>query len=156
MDQSGVIRSFFGLRSFYQTHFEHTWFQILLEDVRMDPLTVKDIRDFLRIDETWQLDESRVKKGVQDLESFISTIRQCLLPFIREKLRISYLKPENVIRDKDQFTIRNLIAQAVPMNLSQLEALTQDLKSHAEEIDESPAEQIPTVGPSTVEVRAPA
>ena len=132
MDQPAVSRAYYQLRRFYSSHFEHSWFQILMEDISMDPLVVKDVRDFFLLTESWQLNVDRIAKGLKDLDAFLSAIRQYLLPSLREKLRISYLRPDTVIRDKDQFTIRTLISQAVPINVKRLELLTKDLKTSFE------------------------
>ena len=127
MNQPELMRSYYKLRSFYESHFEHSWFHMLMEDIPVDPTLLKDIRDFLRIREDWQLDEARARKGVTDLEAFLLTLRQWLLPAIRERLRISFLKPDTVIRDRDQLAIRNLIAQAIPLNIESLEAMTKEM-----------------------------
>jgi hypothetical protein len=107
---------------------------------------IKDIRDFFKIDESWAITESRAREGIHNLELFILTMKSYLLPFIKEKLRISPLRPDMMIADKDQRAIRSLIAYSMPLKITLLEEQVKSLKRFLE--DSQPNSTAPYSGVS--------
>ena len=136
-----VIKLYYQLRAYYKTHFENTWFYILLDGLPLDQILLRDIRDFVKIHEDWEMSDQRITKGIRDLEIFITTLRNYLLPYLKEKLRISYLKPESRVRDRDQLAIRRLMAYAIPITVRELANLAGQLKAQLDERSESTPEQ---------------
>ena len=123
MDNRDLLIWIGRLRTTFNDNFENNWFFMLMDGVPYDPIALKDIRDFLRIDEAWAIDEKRAAEGVSNIEGFIEAIRKYLLPCIKEKLRISNLKPENMVHDRDQVAIRQLVAYALPLKIKLLDEL---------------------------------
>ena len=121
-----------ALKDTFERNFEIPWFLALLEGVPVDPLLIKDIRDFFKIDESWAVTEARTREGIHNLELFILTLRHYLLPCIKEKLRISPLRPEMMIKDRDQKAIRSLVAYSMPLKIA---ILDEQLKSFKEFLD---------------------
>ena len=128
MDNAGILARVAGIRSSFNNNFENPWFFMLLEGIPIDPILLKDIRDFIRIDEVWAVDEERAAEGIRYLEIFLLTLRRYLLPCIKERLRISNLKPESLVRDPDQLAIRKLVAYSVPLKVDILEDLVKSFK----------------------------
>lgn len=141
MCDTEVIKLYYQLRAYYKTHFENTWFYILLDGLPLDQILLRDIRDFVKIHEDWEMSDQRITKGIRDLEIFITTLRNYLLPYLKEKLRISYLKPESRVRDRDQLAIRRLMAYAIPITVRELANLAGQLKAQLDERSESTPEQ---------------
>lgn len=131
------------LRLAFEVHFENPWLYMLLDGLPVDPALLKDVRDFLHVDDEWGIDETRAREGVRSLELFIQALRNHLLPCIKEKLRISPLKPEAMIDDPDQRTIRGLVAYSLPIKVALLEdqvkALRRDLEPEMQAADIAPA-----------------
>ena len=117
-----------ALKDTFERNFESPWFFALLEGLPIDPLLVKDIRDFFKIDEAWAATETRAQEGIHNLELFVLTLKNYLLPCIKEKLRISPLRPEMMVTDKDQKAIRALIAYAMPLKIALLDEQIKSFK----------------------------
>ncbi len=133
MDSRDLLIWIGRLRTTFNDNFENNWFFMLMDGVPLDPIALKDIRDFLRIDEAWAINEKRAADGIRDIEGFIETIRRHLLPCIKEKLRISNLKPENKVHDRDQVAIRQLVAYALPLKIKLLDELVQGFRRKLDE-----------------------
>ena len=121
MNSNQLLSRIRELKYTFEKNFENPWFFALLDGLPMDPLLIKDIRDFFRIEETWAVTETRTREGIRNLELFLITLRHYLLPSIKERLRISPLRPDVMIRDRDQRAIRALIAYSMPLKVEILE-----------------------------------
>jgi hypothetical protein len=128
MDNREILARIAGIRSSFNDNFENPWFFMLLEGIPIDPILLKDLRDFIRIEEIWAADENRATQGIRNFEIFILTLRRYLIPCIKERLRISNLKPESLVRDRDQLAIRKLVAYSVPLKVSILDDLVKSFK----------------------------
>ena len=128
MDTRDLLIWIGRLRTTFNDNFENNWFFMLMDGVPLDPAALRDIRDFLRIDEAWAINEKRAVEGIRSIEGFIETIRKYLLPCIKEKLRISNLKPEYRVHDRDQVAIRQLVAYALPLKIELLAELVQGFR----------------------------
>jgi len=122
------------LRNTFDTNFENPLFFGLLEGLPVDQLLIKDIRDFLKIEESWAITEMRAREGIRNLELFVLTLRHYLLPSIKERLRISPLRPDMMIKDRDQKAIRALVAYSIPLKI---EIIDEKLKSFKKYLDEN-------------------
>jgi len=129
MTSTQLLRRISELKHTFERNFENPWFFALLEGLPMDPLLIKDIRDFFRLDEAWAVTEARSREGIRNLELFILTLRHYLVPSIKERLRISPLRPDMMIKDPDQRAIRALIAYSVPLKIEMLEKQLESFKN---------------------------
>ena len=128
MDDHELLERIAEIRSCFTNNFENQWFFMLVEGIPMDPLLLREIRDFLKIDEAWAVDAGRAREGVRNLELFLLTLRHYLLPGLKETLRISPLRPEMMIRDRDQRAIRALVAYSIPLKIALLDDLVKSFK----------------------------
>ena len=135
MNNAELLSRMAALKETFERNFEIPWFLALLEGLPVDPMLIKDIRAFLKIDETWAVTEARTREGIHNLELFVLTLRHYLLPCIKEKLRISPLRPEMMITDRDQRAIRALVAYSMPLKITMLD---EQLKSFKQFLDTSP------------------
>ena len=133
MDNRKLLERVADLRYTFEKNFENSWFFLLLEGIPVDPLLLKDIRDFLKLDESWAITETRAREGIRNLELFILTLRHYLLPSIKERLRISPLKPDTMIKDPDQRAIRALVAYSMPLKIELLEEQVKLFKKYLDE-----------------------
>ncbi len=116
------------IKDVFQASFDKAWFGVLMDDVPMGTHTIRQIRILVRFDTVLPGDEQDIYIGVLELEEFIRTIKQYLLPLIREKLGISKLCPSSLVRDRNQYILRKLIAFTFPYNVERLNGLTRQLK----------------------------
>jgi hypothetical protein len=110
------------------TYFNQNWFLILVEDIPVNIQSIKEIHHYLSLGHT--LDIEKIKEIVTVLDHLINTIKRYILPVIREKLRISYLIPHTMIKDKNLLVIHRLIACVFPYNFERLSMLTARLKCY--------------------------
>ena len=71
MNNGELLRRMAALKETFERNFEIPWFLALLEGLPVDPLLIKDIRDFFKIDQSWAVTEARSREGIHDLELFI-------------------------------------------------------------------------------------
>ena len=149
MDNSELLKNLTEIKNAFEANFENPLFLSLLEGLPIDPLLLKDIRDFFKLEETWAITEERTRDGIRNLELFIITLRHYLLPCIKERLRISQLRPDMMIRDRDQKAIRALVAYSIPIKVElldeQIKTLKAFLDSSAGELEPSPLEKYSNV-----------
>lgn len=129
MDNQQLLKRVAEIRSCYTAHFENQWFSMLMEGIPVDPQLLKEVQDFLKIDESWAIDDRRALEGVRRLELFVLTLRHYLLPSLKERLRISPLRPDMMVRDRDQRAIRALVAYSIPIKIELLDGLTRAFKN---------------------------
>jgi len=121
------------IREVFENHFDRTWFSLILDGLPIDFRTVREIRILVSLDYLHPGDERQLAQGVEELEIFIRHVRKYLLPVIRERLGVSALRPDRIVKDKTQRLIRKLVAYTFPYNLESLALLTRKLKSQLEE-----------------------
>ena len=117
------------LRDVFENHFDRTWFSLLLDDIPLDPRTVREIRHVVSLKRIYPGEEREIWQGVRDLEEFINNVRRFLLPMLRERLRVSRLFPADRVTDRTQLIIRTFVAFTFPYNLERLRILTVKLKN---------------------------
>ena len=135
MENQQLLRRIATIRSCYTTNFENQWFSMLVEGLPIDPQLLKEVLDFLKIDEAWAVDNGRALEGVRSLELFVLTLRHYLLPTLKERLRISPLRPDMMIRDRDQRAIRALVAYSIPVKIELLDDLIKAFKDALTDAD---------------------
>ncbi len=117
------------IRQIITTCIDNSGATVVLEELPVDFKTLRDIRSMtsvLRIDrETITV----VATGVQELEQFIQDMNKYFLPNMKEYLRVSFLKPDRLVGDKDLYIIRRFAVYAFPHNLARLSELTYELKT---------------------------
>ena len=116
------------IREVFQQHFDRAWFGVLMDDVPMGHRTLREIRNLTLFDTIYPGDEKEIHEGLLELEEFVMTVRKYLLPLIREKLGISKLHPRALVRDRNQYLLRRLLAYTFPYNVERLSELTHELR----------------------------
>ena len=120
------------LREVFENHFDRTWFSILIDGLPIEPRTLRDIRELVSRETIYPEDISLIYSGVLELENFIKHVRKFLLPYIKDRLGVSGLFPERMVRDRTQYILRRLVAYTFPYNLEKLAFLTAKLKGYLE------------------------
>jgi hypothetical protein len=116
------------IREVFQNHFDRTWFAIIIDDLPIDFQTIRLIRELVSLHTLHAGDERLINQGVEELESFIIHVRRYLLPYLKERLGVSWLTPARMVPDRSQYLIRRLVAYAFPHNLERLNVLTSRLR----------------------------
>ena len=121
-----VIRE---VRDVFESHFDRTWFSLLIDGMPIDFRTVRDIREIVSLTSLYPGEEWQIYQGVLELETFCRTVKRFLLPVLKERLGISWLFPKKRVRDTQQYIIRKFVAFTFPYNLERLRRLTQNLRA---------------------------
>ena len=116
------------VREVFENHFDRTWFSLVLDGMPIDLRTVRDIRSLVSLTEIFPGEERNLYQGVLELEKFCNALKRLLLPVLKERLGISWLKPKWRVRDPQQYILRKFVAFTFPYNLERLRRMTQRLK----------------------------
>ena len=125
---SEIVDCIRRIRDVFEQNFDRAWFGVLMDDVPMGIRTLREIRNLVLFDSIYPGDEHDIHTGLLELEDFVKTIRMYLLPLIREKLGISKLQPRALVRDRNQYLLRRLLAYTFPYNVERLASLTRELR----------------------------
>ncbi len=117
------------IREVFEDHFDRTWFSILIDDLPIDSKTIREIRGLVSLNRIYPEDIPLVYSGVKELESFTVHVRRYLVPFIKDRLLVSGFYPKGLLKDKNQYILRRLVAYTFPFNLDRLSFLTSELKA---------------------------
>ncbi len=117
-----------AIREVFDKHFDRTWFSIIIDGLPISFRTVREIRELVSLQSVHPGDERAIYQGVLELEEFIHHVRRFLLPVLKERLQVSWLSPDKVVRDKVQYILRRLVVYSFPHNLARLDALTEELR----------------------------
>jgi hypothetical protein len=116
------------IRRVFEDHFDRTWFAIIIDGLPIDFRTIRMIRELVGLESIHVGDEWFIYQAVVELSRFILLIRKFLLPVLKERLGVSGLIPDRIVRDRYQYILRRFVAYTFPYNLERLEALTADLR----------------------------
>lgn len=125
---SEILRLIAQLREVFENHFDRTWFSVIIDGMPVDMHTVREIRLLVSLTSLYPGEETLLWQGIEELETFIRTLKRFLLPVLRERLGISWLFPHRRVRDRSQYILRALVAFTLPYNLERLRHLTQKLR----------------------------
>lgn len=117
------------IREVFEDHFDRTWFSILIDDLPIDSKTIREIRGLVSLNRIYPEDIPLIYSGVKELESFTVHVRRYLVPFIKDRLLVSGFYPKDLLKDKNQYILRRLVAYTFPFNLDRLSFLTSGLKA---------------------------
>ncbi len=117
------------VREIFENHFDRTWFSLILDGMPIDLRTVRDIRSLVSVTDIYPGEEWQLYQGVLELEVFHNAVKRSLLPVIKERLGISWLKPKPRVRDPQQYILRKFVAFTFPYNLERLRRATLRLKA---------------------------
>jgi len=117
------------VREVFENHFDRTWFSLVLDGMPIDLRTVRDIRSLVSLTEIFPGQEQSLYQGVLELEKFCNALKRLLLPVLKERLGISWLKPKWRVHDPQQYILRKFVAFTFPYNLERLRRVTQRLKA---------------------------
>jgi hypothetical protein len=118
------------IRQVFEDHFDRTWFAIIIDGLPIDFRTIRIIRELVGLESIHVGDEWFIYQAVVELSRFSLLIRKFLLPVLKERLGVSGLMPDRIIRDRYQYILRRFVAYTFPYNLERLEALTVELRTH--------------------------
>ena len=122
-----VIRK---IRRVFEDHFDRTWFAIIIDGLPIDFRTIRIIRELVGLESIHVGDQWFIYQAVVELNRFSLLIRKFLLPVLKERLGVSGLIPDRIVRDRYQYILRRFVAYTFPYNLERLEALTVELRTH--------------------------
>jgi hypothetical protein len=117
------------IRRVFEDHFDRTWFAIIIDGLPIDFRTIRMIRELVGLESIHVGDQWFIYQAVVELSRFSLLIRKFLLPVLKERLGVSGLMPDRIVRDRYQYILRRFVAYTFPYNLERLEALTADLRA---------------------------
>jgi hypothetical protein len=118
------------IRRVFEDHFDRTWFAIIIDGLPIDFRTIRMIRELVGLQSIHVGDEWFIYQAVVELSRFSLLIRKFLLPVLKERLGVSGLVPDRIVRDRVQYILRRFVAYTFPYNLERLEALTAELRTY--------------------------
>ncbi|MBA7606056.1 hypothetical protein ES703_13194 [subsurface metagenome] len=118
------------IQEVFDNYFDRTWLAIVIDGLPIDFRTIREIRLLVSLQSIHPGDERALYQSVLELEQFIGHIKRYLLPDLKERLGVSWLRPHRLIKDKQQLIIRRFVAYTFPHNLERLSELTGELKSN--------------------------
>ena len=118
-----------ALREHFRTHFDRGWLAIIIDDLPIDFLTIRRIRQVLSLTTVYAEDIPELRYGVEQLERFVLDLRRHLLPVLRERLGISGLLGPSTRLSRAERVHHEFLALAFPHNLSRLEELIAELRA---------------------------
>ena len=130
IDDETLIRLIGKIRDVFENHFDRTWFSLIIDGLPIDFRTFREIRELVTMESIHPGDERAIYEGVQELNSFILHIRRFLLPVLKERLHVSGLCPQQMIRDRTQYILRRFVVYTFPHNLNRLADLAEQLREH--------------------------
>ena len=140
------------IRQVFEDHFDRTWFSIVIDGLPIDFKTIRVIRGLVALESVHAGDEGFIYEAVEELNRFVVLVRKYLLPVLKERLGVSGLVPDRMVRDRTQFILRRLVAYTFPFNLQRLAELNQDLKRRL--LDHYPALEAGAAEPAAREPAA--
>jgi hypothetical protein len=126
--KAAIVDCILRIREVFVQHFDRAWLGVLMDDLPVGVRTLREIRSLILFDSIYPGDEHSIHGGLVELEEFIQALRTYLLPLIRERLGISKLRPSAMVRDRNQYLLRRLLAFTLPYNLERLTALAAELR----------------------------
>lgn len=117
----------YEVKNSFMDNFDKSWFYIVIDDLPVNLKNIIEIKEALS-DSLLYTNLRELFQIIIKLEWFIQNVRKYLLPVIKEKLRISHLYPSLLVRDRNVYVKRNLIAYVLPFNLENLNKHTLKLK----------------------------
>lgn len=124
-----ILKLIVQVREIFENHFDRTWFSLILDGMPIDLRTVRDIRSLVSVTDIYPGEERHLYQGVLELEVFCNAVKRLLLPVLKERLGISWLKPKLRVRDPQQYILRKFVAFTFPYNLERLRRVTLRLKA---------------------------
>lgn len=127
-DNETLLPTIRKIKQVFEEHFDRTWFSIIIDGLPIDFTTMRMIRELVALQSIHLGDEWFIYQAAVELNRFILLIRKFLLPVLKERLGVSGLFPDKIVRDKTQYILRRFVAYTFPFNLERLEALTAELQ----------------------------
>lgn len=116
------------IRRVFEDHFDRTWFAIIIDGLPIDVRTMRMIRELVSLESVHIGDEWFIYQAMLELSRFVLLVRKFLLPVLKERLGVSGLAPDRMVRDRTQYILRRFVAYTFPHNLGKLEELAVELR----------------------------
>jgi len=116
------------IRRVFEDHFDRTWFAVIIDGLPIDTRTVRMIRELVSLESIHVGDEWFIYQAMVELNRFVLLVRKFLLPVLKERLGVSGLMPDRMVRDRAQYILRRFVAYTFPFNLQRLEELAVELR----------------------------
>lgn len=123
-----LLPSIRRIKQVFENHFDRTWFAIIIDGLPIDLRTMRMIRELVALQSIHLGDEWFIYQAVVELSRFTLLVRKFLLPVLKERLGVSGLFPDRIVKDRYQYILRRFVAYTFPYNLQRLEALTSELR----------------------------
>ncbi|MFP4550728.1 MAG: hypothetical protein ACLFNT_07990 [Spirochaetales bacterium] len=118
-----------SLQSFFTEHFDRGWLTMQLDDLPIDRVAYRHVRNTLAITSIYPSDMPGVVACVEALFRFIDDLRRYLLPELRDRLGVSGLTRQRRKLDPVTRVQHELLASVFPHNLAELERRTVGLRN---------------------------
>ena len=118
-----------SLQAFFAEHFDRGWLTVQLDELPIDWVAYRHVRNTLAITSIYPSDMPGVVACVEALFRFIDDLRRYLLPELRDRLGVSGLTRQRRRLDAVTRVQHELLASVFPHNLEELERRTIGLRN---------------------------
>ncbi|TVQ21398.1 MAG: hypothetical protein EA382_13715 [Spirochaetaceae bacterium] len=125
--ETRLLERLIAIRELYNEYFDRGWLTTQLDDLPLDRVALRHIRDTLGLSVIYASDLPDILYCAESLQSLVEDLRRYLLPTLRDRLGISGLSRARSRLDPITRLHRELLSQTLPGNLDRLEHLTGDL-----------------------------
>ena len=120
MDRFYSSPVFFQLREIFSRSIDSGWFAVIAENSALVFGNVRLIRDFVYHQPGQSCTADEAADRLNDLEDLIRKTLEHIIPVIKEKLQISSLAPDDMVKNLDERLLRRFVAYTLPHNLKEL------------------------------------
>jgi hypothetical protein len=128
-NRAAIADELASLQTFFAEHFDRGWLTVQLDDLPIDRVAYRHVRNTLAITSIYPSDMPGVVTCVEALFRFIDDLRRYLLPELRDRLGVSGLTRQRHRLDPVTRVQHELLASVFPHNLGELERRTIGLRN---------------------------
>lgn len=128
-DREAIAEHLGSLQAFFAEHFDRGWLTVQLDDLPIDHVAYRQVRNTLAITAIYPSDMPGVVACLEALFRFIDDLRRYLLPELRDRLGVSGLTRQRRRLDPITRVQHELLASVFPHNLMELERRTIGLRN---------------------------
>ncbi|MBN2508838.1 MAG: hypothetical protein JXB03_01130 [Spirochaetales bacterium] len=128
MNQGKVRSSARKIRDVYNACFNYGWFYGILDELKLDPSVIRDVRAFIDRDPWDNMEDGELSRASDALDTLVAVLKNRLLPNIKELMRVSNLAPSLRITDRDQYLKMRLLIEVIPANIETLDLYAEELR----------------------------
>lgn len=114
-----------AMNDLFEAHFDNGWFLNILEKMSFSSVSLREIRDMIRLKEIYETDLPKLDNGIDSLREFLDFVTKYVRPILREELGVSGFRkggPGTLPRSTNE-VVKEFFLYTFPHNLARLKDL---------------------------------